>query len=755
MHHEFTTKFLLTQLLNAIIMTTNEVINTYKLILASVSRGKLKLAFEKITELNSELKSPVVQDKINGMQENYKFMLQYFMSGTQDPERKAMLNKLIAQLFILASQLRDDILTRDSSNFEFSQKRYFPFLPQFSNEDILSGLKRNEKIAEFKDVEGDFSKRKTEIETNFEQVSNYLFNYFWLSSNFYNGDKMEIYNFVMDENYTDSTAKSLLVSALTLNLWRTFDEQKLELLIDACNSSEINSKQRALVGLSFVLAKYNRFIPYFPAIRNRLVLLTDDSTNATNLQNIILQIIATTETDEITRKLQEEIFPELMKLRPMMNEGLDAEGLMNLDEWAEKNPEWEEKLEKSGVADKMKEFADLQMEGADVYMSTFAMLKSFPFFNNISGWFTPFDSENNAVKPLFADNEKSLITAFLDSNVMCDSDRYSFCLSVLQMPELQRGAMKQSFNEAAEQMSEMNKDEALHSPHIQTNNISKHYIQGLFRFFKLFPYHNDFPNMFSVSLIMHKTYLFDLLSADEQLKINIAEYYFSKKLYKEALDIFLEIEKETEPTAALYQKIGYSYQQTSQLFQALEAYKKADLMQPDDYWTLRKMALCYRLTSNTQAALDTYKHIDFIKPNQLSVSLQIVNCLIELQKTDEALKLLLKMNEDFEENLKVWRAIISCSFKAKNLQQANYFCELLLEKPNLTAYDYVLAAHIDWCLKDTEKALFEYKKGLELSKNNWEQFVAIFLQDKNSLKTNNVDEQEIPLILDGIEFGSL
>lgn len=736
-------------------MSTNEVINIYKLILSSILTGKLKLAFEKASELNTELKSASIGEKLNGMQENYRFMLQYFLDGAKDLERKSLQNKLTAQLFSSVSQLRDELFTRDSFNFEFSQKRYFPFMPQYTNEEIYSGLNRKEKTTDFENIEGDFSIKRKEIETDFEKITSYLFNFFWLSSDYTVGHKMDVFRYVMSENYTDSTAKSLVVSALTLNLWRTFDEQKLELLIDACNSTEINSKQRALVGLCFILAKYNRFIPYFPAIRNRLVLLIDDSTNASNLQSIIVQIIATTETDEISRKLQEEIFPELMKLRPLMNEGLDAEGLMNLDEWAEKNPEWEEKLEKSGVADKMKEFADLQMEGADVYMSTFSMLKSFPFFSSISNWFIPFDSENSAVKTLFPDNEKSLITAFLDSNVMCDSDRYSFCLSVLQMPEMQRNAMKQSFSEAAEQMSEMNKDEALHSPHIQANNISKHYIQGLFRFFKLFPQRNDFADMFLVSLNLHKTYLFDLLSVEEELKTNTAEFYFSKKIYKEALELFLEIEKETEPTASLYQKIGYSYQQTSQLIRALEAYKKADLIQPDDYWTLRKMALCYRLIGDTKNALETYTHIDFIKPNQFSVLMQIVNCLIDLQKTDEALKALVKMNEDFEENSKIWRAIISCSFKAKNLQQASYFCELLFEKTELTIYDHILSGHIDWCLKGTKKALSEYKKGLELSENNWEQFVGLFLQDKETLKSNGIDEQEIPLMLDGIQFNSL
>lgn len=734
-------------------MTTKEVATIYKQILASISKGKLKLAFEKTSELNAELKSVSITDKLNAMQENYKFMLQYFVTGAQDPERKLLLNKLIAQLFTLSAQLKDELLTRDSSNFEYSQKRYFPFKTQYTQNEIIDFLNRQQKISEIEDLPVENStSRKEQVQRDFELITNYLFNYFWLTPYYSEEGKNDILRLILSDNFTDSTAKSLVVSALTLNIWRTFDEQKIDYLLDACNSSDVNTKQRALVGICFVLAKYNRFIPFFPSIRNRLVLLTDNTTNASNLQNIIVQIIATTETQEISRKLQEEIFPELMKLRPLMNEGLDAEGLANLDEWAEKNPEWEEKLEKSGVADKMKEFADLQMEGADVYMSTFSMLKSFPFFSAISGWFTPFDSENNAIKPLFPDHEKSLLTAFLDSNVMCDSDRYSFCLSVLQMPDIQRNMMKQSFNEAAEQMNEMNKDEALHSPHIQANNISKHYIQGLFRFFRLFPHHNDFADMFSVSLLLHKTYLFDLLAIEDQLKLKTAEYYFSKKLYKEALELFLEIEKETEPSASLYQKIGYSYQQTSQLFQALEAYKKADLILPDDYWTLRKMALCYRLIGDTKQALETYRHIDFIKPNQLSVVLQIVNCLIDLQKIEEALKMLLKMNEHFEENIKIWRAIISCSFNVKNLQQANYFCELLLEKPNLIPYDYILSAHIDWCLHDAPKALATYKKGLEATQNNWEQFVALFLQDKASLKSNGVDEQEIPLILDGIAF---
>ena len=57
------------------------------------------------------------------------------------------------------------------------------------------------------------------------------------------------------------------------------------------------------------------------------------------------------------------------------------------------NPEWENWIDKSGITDKLREMGELQMEGADVYMSTFSQLKQFPFFRQMSHWFYPFDRQ--------------------------------------------------------------------------------------------------------------------------------------------------------------------------------------------------------------------------------------------------------------------------------------------------------------------------------------------------------------------------
>ncbi|MHB9054597.1 MAG: tetratricopeptide repeat protein [Paludibacteraceae bacterium] len=735
-------------------MTPTEIHSTYKKILSYLTEGRIKNAFEKTAELNNELQSPAYQQTIDNLQTSYQYMLQYFMEGADDPERNAIYNKLIARIFTLASDMRDELLTRDSNNFEFTQKRYFPFTPQISNENLKDWINRKEKIAGWREINPNDTQREKQIETEFEQEIHYLFNYFWLKSAYDSVEVMDVYNRVMSDEFGDSVAKSMIVSGITLNVWRTFSENKLLMLLDACNSEDMPARQRALVGLCFILAKYNRFLPYFPSVRNRLVLLTDKDSLIENLQNIIIQIIGTTETDQISKKLQEEIFPELMKLRPMIDKGMDPGNPPGMDEFGEINPEWQEIIENSGASEKIQEFADLEMSGADVYMSTFSMLKSFPFFQNFSNWFIPFDSENNAVKPLFENDEKSLISAFVSSNVMCNSDRYSFCLSILQMPDVQRNLMKQSFSQAAEQMEEMNKDKAMIEPAVMEKIISKHYVQDLFRFFKLNTYRADFADMFQTALLMHKTYLFDMLSVDDEIKKNIAEYYFSKKLYFQALELYNEIEKEGETTAEIYQKMGYAYQQTSQLIQALNAYKKADIIQPDDFWTNRKMALCYRLLGDNENALKIYKHAGFIKPGNLSVHLQIVSCLTELKRYDEALKELTQLNKEYPDNQKVIRTTMQVAFTGKNMAQASYFASILLDTEDIIAYDYLIAGHISWCMNKNKEAKTRYNQTLRLLNNDWDQFVEIFRQDTDLLLENGFDKTDIPLILDAIKYDS-
>jgi len=732
-------------------MTDRNIESTFQSTLKYLLSGHLKNAFDNTRLFVQELQDGKYSDTLDEYQQNYRYLLKYYTQGVNDPERKTIYNKLIARIFILNQILCEELLMRISTRFEFTQKRFLPVTRKFKTAgelaDSISYYHQQQNL----DETDENSQANIRLRENYERNLHELFFLFWLVTA-YSTDEKTTFDTVLQPSYSGLPEKTLIITALTLNLWRMFDENKLMLLLDACMNDDENVAQRALVGLCFVLAKYNDFLPYFPLVRNRLVLLTDDIKKLTQLQNIIIQIISTTETDKISKKLQEEIIPEVMKISPLLKDKMDKERFLNQDDWEGQNPEWQDILEQSGIADKLQEITDLQLEGADVYMSTFAMLKNFPFFSDICNWFLPFDARYSSVKPLFDNNEKNILSAFLNSNVMCNSDKYSFCFSILQMPESQRDVIKRQFSAETEQFSEMSEEQAKITPEIFAKNISKQYIQDLFRFFRLHPTRSDFTDMFTTALIMHRTYLFGIMcDADTSLKENIAHVYFTKKLYFQAIGMFEDLVKSSVPTASTYQKIGYSYQQTKQIARALDAYIKADIIQPDDVWTVKKIALCYRLTENYNKALEYYKHADFLEPDKTGTQLQIGHCYSETGKFKEALHIFYKLDTENEDDPKIMRAIMWTLFLSGDASLAENYAEKI-SRISTEYADILVRGHIKWCLGKMNEAIDDYILCLQQLDNDWSRFSAAVDKDKAYLINNGIDRDEIGMLLDELLF---
>lgn len=733
-------------------MNASQIHNQYKLSIQFLSKGELKNAFQKTQSLVDELQIGEFADRLDELKQNYTYLLQYFVDGVEDPQRKIVYNKLISKCFLLNSDLREELLLRNSSNFEYTQKRYFPHTRRYQSvKELAQALHYfHSQTTLLSDSENSHQVEFKRLRSNYEFNLTELFRLLWLTSKFSVLDK-QLVTQLLDDNYIGWVEKSLCVSALTFNLWRSFDESKLILLLDACQSVDNMVRQRALVGLCFVLIKYNAFLSYFPSIRNRLVLMADDNHILENFQNIFIQIIGTAETDKINKKMQEEILPEMMKISPLMKDKMDSDSVIGSDEWEEENPDWQAILDESGVTDKLKELSEMQKEGADVYMSTFSLLKSFPFFSEFVNWFLPFDTDYSSVNELFKSNDTTLVSAFVRNNVMCNSDKYSFCLSVLQMPESQRVNLTQSFKMEAEQLEEITNEEAILAPVLVSKNISKQYIQDLFRFFKLNPEHSAFSDMFGYSLLLHRSFLFDVLASNSDFSTSIAEYYFAKNHYKEALDLFEKNLSILTPSAALYQKIGYCYQQTSQLRKALEAYIKADIIQPDDNWTIRKIALCYRLSGNYLKALEYYQHSNYLKPEQTNVLLQIGHCQSALGNYKDALSVYFQLDAESPDNPKIWRAITWCAFVSGNMKSAVYYSDKLVESEP-EAQNFLNAGHIAWCLKRKKDAIHHYQNCLQKLQYDWKVFIEMVNKDKSYLISNGVEADEIPLLLDAISI---
>jgi tetratricopeptide (TPR) repeat protein len=734
-------------------MTQNQIEQTSAKAIEFALSGQLKEAIDTTRLLADELQWGDINDRLTDLHDNYRLMLQYYLQGVDDPERKRIFNKLAGKLLNLTILLREELKMRNFTSYEYTQKRYLPHKLQFNNTadlyDSISYYHQKKQLYSEVDATLHVSEMQR-IRQNFERLLPDLFMIYWLNTSLGHPEKTVFRKILLPE-YPGVIEKCLIVSALTLNLWRMFDEEKLMMLIEACEHPERLVRQRALVGLCFVMSRYNDYLPYYPAVRNRLMLLADTTSVLENLKNIILLIAGSSDTDRITRKMQDEILPEMMKISPKIKSKLDAESLMKSEDWSEENPEWNELLEQSGIGEKLQELTDLQLEGADVYMSTFAVLKNFPFFNETAHWFLPFDTEFSSVAELFSNKDQSLISAFLNNSVICNSDKYSFALSVMQMPTSQRDMMSRSFKSEADQLAEMTRDESILKPDLADKNIARQYIQDLFRFFRLHPQHSDFNDMFHSSLKMHHSVFFDMLAASSDLKEQLAEFYFTKNFYQQAVELYNELIKGTDPSAAMYQKCGFALQKLSRIDEALEAYKKADIIQPDDLWTVRKIALCYRLRGKYEQALEHYRHVDFLKPGTLNTRMQMAKCMIAMENYQDAMQVYTTLEKSYPEELKLWRAIGWNAFLTGNLFQAEYYLEKVLAvAPD--AIDLLNAGHIALCLNKRTEAVEFYRKTLAMQDHSLEFIVRQMEADKSHLLKNGISADDIQLIVDALAY---
>lgn len=734
-------------------MKPNQIEQTSKLALDFTLGGQLKKAIDTTQLLAEELQWGEVNDRLSDLRENYRLMLQYYMQGVDDPERKRIFSKLTGKLLQLNITIREELLLRNTTAFEYTQKRYFPHKLHFrSTSDLYDSLLYyHTKLKQADDDQVPLPDSEVNrLRLNFERLLPDLFMTFWLSTSLGSGER-QAYKQLLLPAYPGIPEKCLVVSALTLNLWRMFDEDKLMLLMDACGSENSMVRQRALVGLCFVMIRYSAYLPYFPAVRNRLMLLTDDNRILDNLVNIIILIVGSSDTDRITRKMKEEILPEMMKISPMIKKKLDSESMTKSDDWSEENPEWNEMLEESGIGEKLQELTNLQLEGADVYMSTFAVLKNFPFFNEIAHWFMPFDPAFSAIRDLFDNKDQNLMTAFLNNSVICNSDKYSFSLSVMQMPTGQREMMSRSFRAEADQLAEITRDESILKPNLADKNQARQYIQDLFRFFRLHPQHHEFDDMFDYALKIHESSFFDILAASGNLKEQLAEYCFSKNFYSVAEVLYKELIQSSDPSASLYQKYGFSLQKLSRIDAALEAYLKADMILPDDGWTVRKIALCYRLTGNYSKALEHYRHADFLKPGTLPVGMQMAKCYIALENYPQALQLYKQLEISYPDEQKIRRATGWCAFISGNLHQAEYYYEKVLsDMPD--AIDLLNAGHVALCMNKRSMAVDLYKQSLELQQSGPELLAQQLDADKPYLLKNGLTADDLQLFFDALAY---
>ena len=720
----------------------------YQHIVSLLEQKRLKEAQIQLEAFLWNCNDWTLRNRLEQAKVSYQYMLQYMRQGVNDPERQKLYRQLLAETRELAEQARISLLDEVSTHY------YHALHKNKRNMEAGYGMSSWLKVLEsFPDdmavcqLMPDNKQSLDSALQRHEETAQYLFLTTWGNSGWTAEEEREA-RMYLESELLPVNDLCLFTGAVLLSLMECFDPRKFSWLLDAATHADTQVSQRALVIIAIVLHIHPSRLWLYPELEARLSLLNEDGSFGKQLNRVYIQLLRSQETEKIDKKMREEIIPEMMKnVSIMCNMKYGFEENMDEDD---RNPDWEKAFEESGLGDKIREMNELQLEGADVYMSTFAQLKSYPFFQNPHNWFYPFDMQHSGIIREFGlkpTGDNAILSLILQSGFFCNSDKYSLCFTMAHIPQAQRNMMlSQMTSQDLNELMDESKSSGLRQYAQRPDVISNQYIHDLYRFFKLSQRRHEFRDIFKEEIALHRIPALKDILRKPELLVTIADFHFRKEHPAEALGIYQEVIDMNYADADIFQKTGYCLQKEKRYKEAISAYRKADVLKPDHIWTIRHLATCYRQLRDFASALEYYRKVEAMQPENRNVTFFIGSCLAEQERYEEALQCFFKLDLMENDCIKAWRAIGWCSFVSGKSEQAmRYYEKVLALKPIAT--DYLNAGHVALQLGNMEKAAELYGKAASESGNR-ETFLDMFDKDKETLIKLGIDENDIPLIRD-------
>ncbi|MEI7897270.1 MAG: tetratricopeptide repeat protein [bacterium] len=729
-------------------MTRKEIEQRYQKVCDLIVSQHLKSALDELEKLSRFNTKADYYYQLETFSENYRTLLRYAFDGYHDPQQQNILDGLCASMLGMADEIRQAL-----SDAELLAKRSVKnsLLQEFGDDPQVITA-RIEEMFFHREVEKLIEERPHSPITQVDQI----FKLIWLTVKLTN-DHVTLIQRIIRSEQVEWHEKCLVVSALTLSLLNYFDQNKFILLLEFTEAGENQVFQRALTGIILGMLLYDKRMVFYPDLIARFKILASDESIIPEVELILMQLLMARETDKITREFEEEVLPEMKKMMPKIEDKLQLNDLTEDEELEGKNPGWKDMIEEvPGLIEKIEKFSKMQMEGGDVFMSTFQMLKRFDFFNAISNWFVPFHRDHPEIRNSFSEKEdinNRLLESLEKAFYICNSDKFSFAINFRAIPDQQRTMIVTNFEAEFAQMKEMASEEQLLDQSLVSNSIFIQYIQDLYRFFKLFPSRHEFDDVFQRKIRINDLYFYRNCFEREGFYEKLASFHFDNDHYYDAIDVYESLMLRHGPSHEHFEKIGYCYQKTGRFKKAVEYYRKAELYDADRQWILKKLGWCCLKLKDYSQALAYFKDAAALQPDEISLQMQVGQCYLNLKDYEQALHQYGKLRFFAPDNLKVLRPIAYCQFvMGKTDQAVESYAEILGLTSNPSAYDLMNAGNVRLCLGQRKEALHLYRQSLLQASPGLADLMEAFDEDAQFLVKNGIPAREIPLIRDYLVF---
>jgi len=737
-------------------INVSKIKNQYRRLCQLVSSRRVKDALDVLNQMVSESGYSDFFIQQEHLEHTYEQMLNYMLEGVQDPERDRVYQKLLTSILELADKVKEWLMESHSGWHTYILKREVDRQQELTGKRVIETMDDLSFKRELDEILDEGKVSPDADDERRRKLSSEIFKHLWLS-NKYNEAENSLSAAIISCQEFVWHEKALYISAILLSGLRYWDEDKVHRLIDFAGEEDQEVSARALVAIVILLYQYDHRVEFYPNIIHRLKLLNEELKLEQNMEKIALQLIRTRDTLEIGRKLQEDLMPEMAKLRPKLEDKLKMDDIR--DELLEggRNPDWESMFSESDdLYRKVDEFMKLQMEGADVYMTTFAHLKQFPFFNELTNWLVPFHSENPDLKEIYdSRNDQFDPDIFVDglkkTPFLCNSDKYSFIFNLRYLPVEQKKMLSNAFLMEIEGMQELLEDEKLTTGDFTMRTVFIQYIQDLYRFFKISPFKNEFEDVFEGKLELFRSYFFEQIVENDSTIRNIAEFLFEKDHFEEALDIFTMLLSQQSDNQELLEKAGYCNQKMGDFISAVMHYQRIGLAGDMNLWTLKNLGICYRKLGDYREALKVYEKATILQPDDQTIESLIGFCQMKLGDFNTALKHYFKIEYLNPGNPHILRPIAWCYFALGEFDKSNkYFSRVFEGKPGY--FDYINYGHLQWAMGNKKDAVEHYIQSLRDLNFEMEDFLKTMEDDRELLIANGINQKDIPLMLDYLHY---
>ena len=476
----------------------------YTQILLLINQRRLKEAIYQLESYLWQCSDWNLRNRFEEMQVAYNYMLQYMQEGIADPGRKSLYIKIQTQALEITDQAR--LLLLDS----YSDHLYHIYRKKQASESTHRDMDQIRHILESFNDDLAVScllteQKQDEVLTRHEDTLKLLFLQTWTNSVWSSAEAEQAKTMLESELLLESDL-CLFVSAVTVSLLECFDVRKLLWLMDAYQHSNTQIGQRGLIGMAFAFHRYSDRLHLYPAIENRIASVNEVKQLDKDLMLIQRQILLSQETEKIDKKMREEIIPEMIKnVSSIRNMKFGFEE--SDEEKDDRNPDWTSMLDEPKLGEKLREMNELQMEGADVNMSTFSALKSFPFFREIQNWFYPFDKKHSSIikQSKEQNDQNDVLDTIIQSGLFCNNDKYSLFFIMQSFPKAQRDMVfSQLTEQQAEAFSDQAKWEELRKFNDRPTTVSNQYLHDLYRFYKLNQRRMEFTDIFKEKIALYR-----------------------------------------------------------------------------------------------------------------------------------------------------------------------------------------------------------------------------------------------------------